>query len=256
MALLNWSQTIVGYAERTRSGSRVVGLSHMSTFAAMRFAEEIGLRTGWLVADGALPQLENIRRGAPTAISLATLLADRRVAMTEGVSSGTLWFAAAATGAPGPALGQALNAWAEANRQPWVQIIDNEACYWGGLSDAQLARLLAWFLCQHPMQADLRKIRIEPRTFARLRAGLLDHGWTRNLELVRADRAMCDLWAGVHQTCILDHAGRPGCAQAASGLRITIDFNEIQGVDIREPCPIADATGKLAAGRRSGLWSA
>ncbi len=254
MALLNWSQTVVGYPEHTRSGARVVGVSHMSTFAAMRFAEELGIRSGWLVADGALPQLENVRRGAPTAVSLAAMIADRRVAMTEGVTSGTLWFAGASA-ASQPVAGQPLPAWAESAKQVWVQVIDNEMSYWGGLSDAQLARLFAWFLCQHPMEADVKKVRIEPRTFGRLKAGLFDHGWTRNLELVRGDRKMCDLWAGVHASCILDHASRQTPGQAATGLRLTIDFGEIIGADIRERCPLTDETGKLAAGRNSGLWS-
>lgn len=252
MAVLNWSQTVVGYPEHTRSGSRVVGVSHMSTFAAMRFAEELGIRNGWLMADGALSQLENVRRGAPTAVTLSAMLADRRVAMTEGVTSGTLWFAAA--GGTAPVAGQSLPAWAESAKQPWVEVIDNETCYWGGLSDAQAARLLTWFLCQHPMEADFKKVKIQPRTFARLKAGLFDHGWTRNLQLVRGDRKLCDLWAGVHGSCILEHATRPLPTQAAIGLRLTIDFGELSCEDLADRCPLVDETGKLMPGRPSGLW--
>ena len=43
---------IAGYPPHTRSASRVVGVTHMSTFAAMRFLEDLGILNGWLLAEG------------------------------------------------------------------------------------------------------------------------------------------------------------------------------------------------------------
>ncbi len=255
MPPLNWPQTILGYPEHTRSGARVVGVAHMSTFAAMRFAEELGIRTGWLVADGALPQLENVRQGAPTSVSLAAMIADRRVVMTEGVAQGTLVFAGASGDGSRPGA-EPLKHWAEAHRQVWVEVIDNEISFWGGLSDLQVGRLLTWFLCQHPFEVDWTKARIEKRTLARLRAGLFDHGWIRNLSLVRNERKLCDLWGGVHASSVLEHANRPQPNQVQAGLRLTLDFGEFTSTELAERCPLSDDTGKVVSGRTSGIWSA
>ncbi len=212
------------------------------------------MRSGWLLADGATPQLEHVRRGTPTGVSLRELINDRRVAHTEGVSAGTLVFAAGATTGPKPGDAQPLAAWAEANQQPWVEIIDNEVAYWGNLAPAQVERLVAWFCCQRPMDADWRKLRLEPRTWARLRSGLFDHGWTRNLELVHAQRQTTDLWGGVHRACHLEHASRPAPSLVQAGLRLRLSLGELVGDELDEACPLADDTGRLA-GRRSGLWS-
>ena len=52
MATQNWSMSLTGYPAHARSGTRVIGVSHMSTFAAIRVAEALGLATGWLFAEG------------------------------------------------------------------------------------------------------------------------------------------------------------------------------------------------------------
>ena len=254
MALTNWSMSALGYPANTRSGTAVVGLTHMSTFAAMRVAEELGMRTGWLMADGATPQLEHVRRGAPTQVSLRDFIADRRVAHTEGVSSGTLMFVAGGAGGPRPVEGQPLIAWAESQRQPWIEIVDNEVAYWGGLDAAAHAKLLAWFCCQRPLDGDWRALRFDPRTAARLRSGLFDHGWTRHLELVHVGRKTSDLWAGIHGACLLEHSGRAAPGHWQSGLRLRLSLGEWMADELDQSCPLADDTGRLKP-QRSGLWS-
>ena len=252
MALTNWSMSAVGYPPSTRSGTAVVGLTHMSTFAAMRIAEELGMRSGWLMADGATPQLEHVRRNAPTQISLRDFIADRRVAHTEGVSTGTLLFAAGSAGLR-PVEGQSLIAWAEAQQQPWIEIVDNEVAYWGGLDAAGQGRLLAWFCCQRPLDGDWRALRLDPKAGSRLRAGLFEHGWTRNLELVNTGRRTCDLWGGVHAACLLEHVGRPLPGQVQVGVRVRTSLGELIADELDEACPLADDTGRLKP-NRSGLW--
>jgi len=95
-ASLNWSMTIVGYPKHQRSGTTVVGVSHMTTHEVMRFAEALNFYTGWLLSEGAQPQLEGVRAGRPMWIALAEMFAERRIVKTEGIASGALVFAAAA----------------------------------------------------------------------------------------------------------------------------------------------------------------
>ncbi len=244
MALSNWSMTLIGYHAHARSGSRVIGVSHMSTFAAMLFAQELGIRGGWLLADGSQPQLEGVRANHLAYVELPELFAHSRVVKTEGLASGTLIFAGAPRDAGMPPGAEALVAWAEGRNQPWVEVRDNEHAYWGGLDEAQSARLLTWFLCQRPLDADWRKVRIEPRTLARLRHGLIDHGWTRNLELVKADRGLCELWGGVHRSCVLEHQHQPLPSRVQTGLRLRLELGEFSGKDLGEGCPVNDETGK------------
>lgn len=247
--------TAIGYPPHAKAGVRVVAMSHMSTFAALRFCEDIGIRTGWLLSEGS-PQLEEVPANVPTWVALGKLFADARVVATEGLVSGRLIFAAATPAAGRPQPDCTLTAWAEKHHQPWLEVVDNEMCLWGGLPDAHLARLLAWFACQRPMEQDWRQVRVDSRAFARLRQGLFEHGWTRNLALVRADRRTADLWGGVHRTCMLDHAGLPLPCQANAGVRVRIDLGELTTSELTERCPVADDTGKLAPGRLSGLWNA
>jgi hypothetical protein len=248
--------TAIGYPPHAKAGVRVVAMSHMPTFAALRFCEDIGIRTGWMLAEGSQPQLEQVDAGSPTWVALGKLFADARIVATEGLASGRLVFAVATPAAGRPLADRPLTAWAEQHHQPWLEVIDNELCLWGGLSDPQLGRLLAWFACQRPMDVDWKGVRVESRCFARLRQGLFEHGWTRNLALVRPERKSVDLWGGVHRTCMLDHAGLPLPGQSNSGLRLRIDLGEMSASELTERCPVADDTGKLAPGRLSGLWNA
>jgi len=248
--------TAIGYPPHAKAGVRVVGISHMSTFAALRFCEDIGIRTGWILAEGSQHQLDQVEAGTPTWVALGKLFADARIVQTEGLASGRFIFAAATPAAGRPLADRPLTAWAEQHHQPWLEVVDNEMCLWGGLADPQLSRLLAWYVCQRPLDVDWKSVRVESRCFARLRQGLFEHGWTRNLALVNPDRKTCDLWGGAHRTCMLDHTGLPQPGQANSGVRLRLDLGEMSASELTERCPVADDTGKLAPGRLSGLWNA
>ncbi len=243
MATQNWSMSITGYPAHARSGARVVGVSHLSTFSALRQAEGFGLSGGWLFAEGAQPQLDGLRAGAPQYVKLTDLFATRMVVQTEGLANGSLVFAAGRPEDGEPLSGRSLIAWAEAKGQPWVEVIDNEFGYWGGLDDARLAKLLAWFLSQRPLDLDWRKQVIEGRTLAKLRHGLFEHGWTRNVGLAVPGRHQ-DLWAGIHLTCPLEHTKLPLPSRVSSGLRLRADLGEFTGRESPDRCPINDESGK------------
>jgi hypothetical protein len=254
MALLNWSMTIAGYHAHARSGSRVVGISHMSTHEALRFAENQELSTGWLLAEGSQPQLERVRQGTPVGVSLGELFAESRVVKTEGLASGSLVFTSASPARGQPPGDRSLIAWAEERHQPWVEVIDNDAAYWGGLSDPQIDRLLAWFLCRRPVEQDWRKVTVEAKTAAHLRQGLFEHGWTRNLELVKTKpRTTLELWGGVHRKCILDPAAFPSPTQVQIALRLELEDAQWWGRELEDRrCLLSDETGKLQFG--SGFY--
>ncbi|HYE04737.1 MAG TPA: hypothetical protein VEL07_04370 [Planctomycetota bacterium] len=248
MRAQNWSMTILGYRRHQRRAAAMVGVSNMSTHNVMRFAEALSLYTGWLHASGSQPQLEGVRAHRPTWVALAELFADRRIAMTEGVTSGSLVFVAAVPAAGQPPTDRPLAQWADEQRLPWVEVVDNEIAYWGGLDDAQSDRLMAWFCCQRPLDGDWRTTTFDPPTAARLRAGLFDHGWTRNLELVRpGKKPTCELWGGVHQACILDHRQAPVPSQVHDGVRLTLADGTWTGKDIADRCALSDETGKIVA---------
>jgi hypothetical protein len=205
------------------------------------------LVSGWLFAEGAQPQLAGVRAGAPQFVQVGQALANRMVVQTEGLASGSLVFASAGRTDGEPLSGRSLIAWAEAKNQPWVEVIDNEIAYWGGLDDRRLDRLMLWFLVQRPLDFDWQKLRWDPATAARLRHGLFEHGWTRNLELIRPTRI--DLWGGVHRTCVLEHGALPMPSQVQNCLRLRPDGSEVTGRDVADRCPIDDETGK------SRIWS-
>jgi hypothetical protein len=254
MALLNWSMTMIGYPAHARSASRVVGLTHMSTHEALQFAENLGVSAGWLQVEGSQPQLERIREGTRVGVSLPELFATSRVIDTQGVASGALTFVASDPARGKPPTDRPLVAWAEEQAAPWLEVIDNDAAYWGGLHDKQVDRLLAWFLSRRPLEVEWRKALIEPRFAARLRAGLFDHGWTRNLELAKPrGRITCELWGGVHRTCILDHAAQPAPSSVQTGVRASFDAGQWVGRELADQrCLLSDETGKLQFG--SGFY--
>ena len=254
MALLNWSMTVLGYPAHARSASRVVGLTHMSTHDALHFIEVQGLSTGWLQVEGSQPQLERIREGTRVDVNLPELFASSKIIQTEGVASGALTFVAADPKLGKPPGDRSLIAWAEEQRRPWLEVIDNDVAYFGGLDETQIDVLLRWFLARRPAEIDWRKTLLDPRLAARLRAGLFDHGWTRNLELVKVGRkTFCDLWGGVHRKCLLDHGNIPGPMQVQIGLRLSCENGTWAGKDISDQrCVLNDDTGKLMFG--SGIY--
>jgi hypothetical protein len=254
MAQLNWSMTMVGYPAHARSASRTTGVTHMSTHEALQFIESLGLSEGWLQIEGSQPQLERIRSGTRIGVNLPELFASSRVINTEGVSSGALTFVAVDPARGKPPADRTLIAWAEANQAPWLEIIDNDVVYLGGLDDQQVDRLMVWFLCRRPLEIDWRTTHLEARAAGRLRHGLFEHGWTRNLGLVKTlRRQSCELWGGVHRKCILDHAAQPSPTQVQVGIRMSIEGKEWIGKDLGEQrCLLSDETGKLQFG--SGFY--
>lgn len=247
MAISNWSMNVIGYPAHRRSGSPVVGVSHMSTHEVLRFAEVLQLATGWLRAEGSQPQLERVRGNDTSWVSLAELFADRRVVMTDGLASGSLVFVAARPAHGTPPADRTLAAWAVERQLTWVEVIDNEIAYWGGLKPPQVDRLLAWFLCQRPLDRDWRATRLPPPLAGRLRHGLFEHGWTRNLELVKTGkRPSVDLWGGIHATCILDHAALPAPSRVNTGFHFALAGDEWEGAELGGRCPLNDDNGKLA----------
>jgi hypothetical protein len=254
MALLNWSMTVLGYPAHARSASRVVGLTHMSTHDALNFIEVQGLSTGWLQSEGSQPQLERIREGTRVDVNLPELFASSKIIQTEGVASGALTFVAADPRLGKPPTDRTMITWAEDHQLPWLEVIDNDVTYFGGLSDAQIDALLAWFLSRRPAELQWRKTLLDPRLAARLRHGLFEHGWTRNLELVKVGRkTFSDLWGGVHRKCLLEHGAIAGPSQVQIGLRLCHENGTWTGRDISDQrCVLSDDTGKLAFG--SGIY--
>lgn len=254
MAVANWSMSALGFPAHARATAPVVAVTHMSTFLAMRFAEKLGLATGWLQAQGDQPQLDRLTVERPTWVALTDLFAQSRVVATEGLASGRLVLAAAATTGQQPD-GRPLEVWAAASGLPWIEIVDNEVCYWGGLDDKRIERLLTWFALQRLADTEWPRTTIDRRLGSRLRHGLFDHGWTRCLALVRPERKSTDLWGGLHRTCLIRDHGAPALSQVQSGVRVRLDLGELIGSELTETCPLADETGKLVPGRASGLWT-
>jgi len=245
MASFNWSMAMIGYPPHRRSVARVVGVSHMSTHDVLSVADHLGLSTGWLQAEGNQPQLESLRAVRPVAVELADLLADRRVVMTDGLASGSLVYAAVADAGEPPS-DRSLTIWADELARPWVEVVDNELAYWGGLSDAHVDTLIAWFLAQRPLALDWRTATFAPGVATRLRSVLFSHGWLRNLALVKAGRtSSVDLWAGAHQNNLLDHAGVLVPTLVGQGQRLVWQDGTWSASDLGSRCPLTDDTAKM-----------
>jgi hypothetical protein len=245
MASFNWSMTALGYPAHRRSAARVVGLSHMSTHEVLSVADHLGLSSGWLHAEGNQPQLERVRASRPVRVDLAGLLADRRVVMTDGLASGSLTYAAVGD-AGDPPNDRSLTVWADEVARPWIEVVDNELAYWGGLNDSQIDTLLAWYLAQRPLPGEWRTTRFAPGVAARLRQVLFAHGWQRNLGLVKDGRKpSVDLWAGVHSACMLDHPGSLPPSLVGQGVRLILVQGEWTLSDIGSRCPLADDSAKM-----------
>jgi hypothetical protein len=248
MPLLDWSMNIVGYRPPQRSGAAVVGVTHMNTHAALRVAEELGLYTGWLHAEGQQPQLEGIEARDPVWVVLAELFVEQRIAKTEGVVSGSLTFGAAVPANGQPPRDRSLIAWTEAGRRPWMQVVDNENVYFGGLDDAGVDQLLCWFLSQRPLNQDWREVHLAEGGAAVLRRGLFEHGWSRNGDLVMTGwRPTVDLWAGVHALSPLEHDEMQRLSSLQKGVRVACKSGEwaVRPL-VDEDCPLDDETGRAA----------
>ena len=237
--------TIIGYTEHQLSGARVVGVSHMSTHAALRFAESIGLFTGWLITESEQPQLEGIQSGAPTWVALAEMFVEGRVANTEGIVSGTVIFAAAVPANGKPPRDRSMKTWAEEGGRVWIEVIDNETAYIGGLDDDGVDKLLQWFVAQLPLNLDWRETDFEDEIRSDLRSGLFEHGWTRNCSLVTSGwRTSVDLWSGVHARCVLPHDDLKHLNSQPMGVRLSLKGECWHGRTLGDACPLDVDTGR------------
>lgn len=245
MASFNWSMAAIGYPPHRRSVAAVVGVSHMSTHDVLSLADHLGLSRGWLQADGNQPQLDALRANHPVAVDLPGLLADRRVVMTDGLASGSLIYAAVAD-AGDPPTDRPLTEWAAEAGRPWVEVVDNELAYWGGLTPTQVETVLAWFLAQRPLAGDWRNVRFALGVSERLRHILFTHGWLRNLTLVKTGRKpVVDLWAGAHANSLLDHSGVLEPSLVSQGVRLTLSDATWSLSDLTGRCPLSDDTAKM-----------
>ncbi len=246
MALLDWPMTLIGYPAHRRCGVPVVGVSHMTTHQALRFAEATGMFTGWILADGPAPQVEGILPDTPTWVALAEFFVERRVAYTEGMVSGSLVFASAVPADGRPPADRSLATWAAGQGKPWVEVVDNELAYWGGLDNARMEALLRWFIASRPLDRDWRETVLEPQTASELRAGLFHTGLTRNLALTRAGRKpSVDLWGGVHHRCMLDHESLPPPSAVGNGWRLALRGTTWQARPLEGISPLDDERARI-----------
>ena len=246
MALLDWSMTMLCYPAHRRSGAEVIGLSHMSLYAALHWAEMAGLSTGWLSADEDPLLLDGAVSGERNWVTLANLFMQGNVAQTEGVVSGTVTYVPAEPSNGSAPEDRDLIAWAEEQGLPWIQMVDNEYCYLGNVDDQVLRKLFIWFLNQRPLTQDGYDDTMTDRAFAAVRQGLESFGWTRNCSLVRLQRSVSqDLWAGVHERCILDKRGYHTLSEANLGMHF-FRTNGCWQVNILEnDCPLDDVYARV-----------
>ncbi len=185
-----------------------------------------------------------MRASRPIRINVADLLKERRVVMTDGLSSGSVTYAAV-TDAIEPPSDRTLMSWADEVAKPWVEVVDNEIAYWGGLTDLQIDTLLAWFVTQRPLAGGWRDVTFAPGVAARLRQVLFAHGWIRNVGLVRDGRKpSVELWAGVVNSCLLEHQGSLIPSVVGQGIRLSGAASGWTLVDVGSRCPLDDDAGK------------
>ncbi|TVR42953.1 MAG: hypothetical protein EA402_10400 [Planctomycetota bacterium] len=220
----------------------------MNTHEALRFAESIGLFTGWIITENPQPLLEGLLEGQPAWVSLAEMFVERRIVQTEGMVSGTVVFTAAVPADGDPPKDRSLITWAEELGHPWLLAVDNECAYWGGLGDIQIDALLRWFVCRHPSSVRWQEVRFTTDLARRLQRGLFEHGWSINHNLVGEGRSgRLDLWAGCHERCILEHPPTHRLSALNTGLRLTLRTATwtAEAID-EEDCPIDDITGRVS----------
>lgn len=245
MALLDWPMNLLGYPEHRRSRSTMVGVSHMTLHAAMRCATGMDLPTGWLGVGSSPSPVEGLSAGRPQWVALAELFVENRVANTEGLISGSTVFVSSVPADGPPPVDRSLSAWAEELHRPWVEVVDNELSYWGGLDDERIDRLLTWFLCQRPLTLDWRTTSLAAPARNPLRRGLFVHGWTRNLSQIEDGSVpLVPLWAGVHARSHLAHESMQGFPFHGQGLELSLRAGTWSLQPRPGPCPLDPETGR------------
>lgn len=125
-------------------------------------------------------------------------------------------------------------------------MVDNEWAGWGGLRDRAVDALMLWFLGQRPLGLEFDQYDLDPLAADSLRAGLFDHGWTRNGELVATTRkgATVELWGGVHERSCVEHDDTCALSLIQRGCRVTGSDGLWQCSDLHEDCPLDDESGR------------
>ncbi len=244
MPITDWSMSILGYQKHVYSGSEVIGVSHISTHDALVIADAVGLDSGWIWCDEMAAQLEDLAADRATWNKLDTLFEEERVIKTEGMVGGMLSFVAAAEDLTPPESTQSTDSvamsgskphteerlpreWAEDKGCAWLESVDNEMAYFGGLNEAQQRQLMIWFLCRRPLDGQWRSMSVDDACWAELRRGVFNGGWTRNCNLVEDGRRVRqEIWGGVHEHCALDIADRPRLSLINSGLKMRSQTNQ------------------------------
>ena len=251
MALLNWSMSLQGYPAQSLATRPAIGMSHISTYQLLRLFQGVGVRSGWLLDTSASDQVAGLDAGQVNWVDLDELFLGERVALTEGLVSGSLVFVAAASsdGTPPGDSADSLLSWAEDKQIPWARSIDNEYAYAGDLNETLITAIVTNFLSDRPLHIDWQRVTVSPTARHNLVQGLFEHGWTRNLSLVHdADgrRPTLDLWGGVFADCLLQGEGRPGLATVDLGVRLQLRGQqwEIDQV-IETPCPLREESGQV-----------
>ena len=183
--------------------------------------------------------------GVSNWVTLAELFVEERIALTEGVVSGSVVFVAAVQAHGTPPKDRDLKTWAEEIQQPWVEVVDNEIAYFGCLDEELTNGIIGRFLCERPLDKDWRQCGLSPSAQVHLTQGLFDSGWTRNCSLVKDQRRpTVDFWGGVNSDCLLDQSRHHPLTVVNTGVRCTLKGETWDIELIEEPCPLDDVTGR------------
>lgn len=245
MPSTDWSMSALGYDRHTKSGVEVVGITHVSTYDALVVANAIGLEGGWIWCDEMAAQVEGLPSDRPTWAPITKLFAEQRVINTEGLVGGVLTFVHAPE-SPAPDANRNPQEWAEDHKCPWIEVIDNELAYWGGLNDDQQRLLLSWFCSRRPLDGQWQERQISAEAWTFIKGGLYRHGWTRNCELVNDGRKLKqEWWAGLHQQTALEHQSLAPLSAKNTGVLLRVQGPLWQASALDEQCPLDDVYGRL-----------
>ena len=245
MPSTDWSMNMRGYERHTRSASAVIGVTHVSTYDALVVANVIGMQSGWIWCDEMAAQVEGLPSDRPTWAPITNLFAEQRVINTEGLVGGVLTFVHAEE-SPSPDGSRSPQEWAEDNKRPWIQVVDNELAYWGGLNDDQQRLLCSWFCSRRPLDGQWKDRELSVEAWQSLKPGLFRHGYTRNCELVSDGRKFKqEWWAGVHQKSALAQEQLAALSAYNQGVLLRVHGQLWHVEKLDEECPLDDKFGRL-----------
>ena len=245
MPSTDWSMSILGYERHTRSGSEVIAVTHLSTHDALVLANAIGLQSGWIWCDEMAAQIEDLPSDRPTWAPLTTLFTEQRVANTEGMVGGALTFVHAQENTE-PSKDVKPQQWAAGGKRAWVEIIDNEMAYWGGLNDEQQRLLVTWFCSRRPLDGQWQSREITMETWQQIKPGLFRHGWSRNCDLVSDGRKLKqEWWAGIHAKSALHTDLTQPLSVFNQGVLLRVQGQLWIAEPLSDKCPLDDKYGRL-----------